>query len=196
MSNPYELGRVVDADKAWIQTFSGGKFHLLAPRQDEIHIVDIAHALSNICRFTGHVREFYSVAEHSIHASYLVPAEDAFWALLHDASEAYCADLNRPLKHYTAIGPVYKEVEERVMDAICDRFGLSHVEPKSVYDADGLMLYAEKEQLMPRMEWDTRWQVPVAANVVLKCWSPKIGKQKFLKRFNELHKVILQGEMK
>ena len=103
----------VDVDRAWIQTYTGGKFHLLAPRQEEINIVDIAHALSMMCRFTGHVRRFYSVSEHSWHASYLVPKQDALWALLHDASEAYMADMNRPLKHFTAIGPAYLKVEKK-----------------------------------------------------------------------------------
>lgn len=177
----------VDADKAWIQTFMGHRFHLLDPRPEEIQIVDIAHALGMLCRFTGHVREFYSVAEHSVFASQFVPKEDALWALMHDSSEAYAADVNRPLKHYTPIGPVYKEVEGKIMDAICDRFGLPREMPQSVHDADIKMLYTEKEQLMSTLDWSTKWSFDEStAGVVLPCWGPKKAGKMFLKRFKEL----------
>src|SRR5690348_5556551 len=135
----------VDVEKAWIETYSGNRFHILDPRQDEINIVDIAHALSMMCRFTGHVRKFYSVAEHSVHVSRLVPAEDAFWGLVHDASESYIQDLNRPLKHFTPVGKTYEKIENVVMKAICKRFDLPVEQPESVHIADNAMLYAEKD---------------------------------------------------
>lgn len=177
----------VDVSKAWIQTAGGGVFHILDPRQNEIHITDIAHALSMMCRFTGHVRKFYSVAEHCVHASRIVPAEDALWALLHDASEAYIADLNRPLKHFTAVGETYMAVETTIMNAICTKFRLSYTQPKSVHDADTAMLYAEKDQLMPPVEWETKWGTSQAsAKVETRCWAPDVAKAVFLNRFYEL----------
>jgi hypothetical protein len=182
-----KVGCSVDVDKAWIQTAGGGIFHILDPRQNEILITDIGHALSMMCRFTGHVRRFYSVAEHSVLASRIVPQEDALWALLHDASEAYIADLNRPLKHYTAVGPTYMGVEEKIMKAVCLKFHLSETQPESVHKADTMMLYAEKEQLMPAKEWGTKWsEDQVAADVEVRCWAPDVAKTMFMHRFYQL----------
>lgn len=177
----------IDVSRAWIQTVSGGIFHILEPRQDEILIMDIGHALGMMCRFTGHVRRFYSVAEHSVHASRLVPAEDALWALMHDASEAYIADINRPLKHYTEVGPSYLKTEKTIMDAICLKFHMSTEQPATVTAADAAMLYAEKEQLLPVMDWGTKWADDITpAQVQIRCWSPEVAKVEFLHRFYEL----------
>src|SRR6267378_1608096 len=100
-----------NAAKAWIVTYSGLQFYHLAPTPEMVCIEDIAHALSQTCRWTGHTKFHYSVAQHSIYCSFLVPAEHALAALLHDASEAYLGDMNRPLKHYTDAGPAYMKVE-------------------------------------------------------------------------------------
>lgn len=64
-------------DPCWIETYTGRKFYLLHPRPEDVDITDIAHALSNQCRYTGHTRMFYSIAEHSYHVSYHVPETDA-----------------------------------------------------------------------------------------------------------------------
>jgi uncharacterized protein len=177
----------VDVNKAWIETKSGTRFHILEPQQEEIAIVDIAHALSMMCRFTGHVRKFYSVAEHSWHVSHLVPAKEALWGLLHDASEAYIADINRPLKHFTPVGESYMKVEKKIMDAICKRFGLPSEEPEAIRNADTAMLYAEKSFLMTPLSWDTKWGTGnPAASVDIRCWGPEIGEAEFLHRFYHL----------
>lgn len=75
-----------------IRTHSGW-LHVLTPTPDEIHIRDIAHALSMICRFGGHVDSFYSVAQHSVIVSYHVPPDMALVGLLHDAAEFAVGDL-------------------------------------------------------------------------------------------------------
>jgi hypothetical protein len=62
----------------WIQTFTGRQYWPLDPREGDVYIEDIAHALSLQCRFTGHCRSFYSVAEHCVRVSHVVPSEDAF----------------------------------------------------------------------------------------------------------------------
>lgn len=175
----------VDSSKAWIQTHSGGQFHILDPRPEEINIEDIAHALSMLCRFTGHGRKFYSVAEHSYHAS-ILDEKNPLWSLMHDASEAYIADLNRPLKHFTQAGPAYMQVEKIVMDAICKKFGLSLKQPDSVHEVDNIMLFTEKDQLMWPMEWDAAWGKAPSVNLKVRCWSPEIAKTVFLNRFYEL----------
>lgn len=111
---------------AWIQTVSGTKVDLLDPKPDQILIEDIAHALSPICRFTGHVEKFMSVAHHSVIVSNLVDPEFAFDGLMHDATEAYVNDLSRPLKNLL---PEYKVVEERFALAIAEKFGVTHPLP-------------------------------------------------------------------
>lgn len=175
-------------DDAWIETFTGGVFHILDPMPEEVRIEDIAHHLSQQCRFTGATRQFYSVAEHCYHTSFLVPLPDALWALLHDASEAYICDLNSPTKHLTPIGQSYLPIEERIMSAICRRFSLPEQQPNSVRVADGAMLYAEKGILMPPMEWKVKWaENEQAANVRLNCWYPRLAEDAYLQRFQELY---------
>lgn len=176
----------VDTKRAWIQTYSGGMFHILDPQQDEILITDIGHALGMLCRFTGHVRRFYSIAEHCVLGSRLVPQKDALWFLLHDASEAYITDLNRPLKHFTGIGSEYLPVEEKIMNAICQKFRLLGEEPASIKKIDNSMLFAEKEQLLAPLEWDAKWGDVKAADVKVKCWAPEVAEVEFLHRFYEL----------
>jgi 5'-deoxynucleotidase YfbR-like HD superfamily hydrolase len=85
-------------DEHFITTYTGKKFHYLSPTPEEIDIKDIAHALSLTCRFGGHCRSFYSVAEHSVRVAAEVPASSALFALLHDAAEAYLPDIPSPMK--------------------------------------------------------------------------------------------------
>src|SRR6266700_4788978 len=99
----------------WIQTAMGRKFWPMDPRSGEVFIDDIAHALSMLCRFGGHCIRFYSVAEHSVLLSRVAEPRFKLWALLHDASEAYLADVPRPVKP-ALVG--YKDAEERVQRAI------------------------------------------------------------------------------
>jgi 5'-deoxynucleotidase YfbR-like HD superfamily hydrolase len=132
---------------SWILTFSGRRFDLLAPTAGMISPIDIAHALSLLCRFNGHTSQLYSVAHHSLLVADLVPAEDQLAALLHDATEAYLGDMTRPLK---AALPEYKAVEHNVWLVICERFNIDPVLPASVHHADLVALATERRDLMPR----------------------------------------------
>src|SRR5258708_5991192 len=134
----------LDVRRAWIITYTGLKFYHLNPQPDMVTVEDIAHSLSQLCRWTGHSRFFYSVAQHSVYASQICPPEDAFDTLMHDSSEAYLGDMNRPLKHFTAAGPAYREIEEKVEDVIFKKFGVRFPLSEAVKDADTKMLYAEK----------------------------------------------------
>lgn len=134
-----------------ILTHSGLTFNLLEPDPYLIEIEDIAHALSHICRFTGHTRVFYSVAEHSVRASQCVPPEFAMEALLHDAAEAYIGDVSSPLK---AQLHEYRNIEFKLEQAIRQRFGLPAKHAPCVKQADLIMLATEKRDLMPAHQDD------------------------------------------
>ena len=131
---------------SWILTHTGKRFDLLAPCAELISTIDIAHALSLVCRFNGHTRHHYSVAQHSLLVASIVPADLQLTALLHDATEAYVGDLVRPLK---ALLPDYSEIEHGIWLAICDRFNLDPALPTSIHEADMIALATERRDLMP-----------------------------------------------
>lgn len=168
----------------WIQMHSGIAFWPLDPRPDEVRIEDIAHSLSLLCRFGGHCRRFYSVAEHSVHVASLLPPHLALWGLLHDATEAYVVDLPSPLKRML---PGYREIERRVQDAIAAHFGLPPEIPMIVKAADQAMLLAEAQQIMaaPPMPWDESGS---PAPVRVRCWSPERAQAEFIIAFERLTK--------
>lgn len=170
-----------------LQTFSGRALNPLAPRAEDLAIEDIAHALALQCRFGGHVRGFYSVAQHSFLVSQVVPLADALWALLHDASEAYLMDLPTPVKE---TGPLagYRGVEAQLQQTIYQRFGLTGAEPASVAEADLAVLLAEVDALcLQPAAWDSlRGRVPVPPIKVQPWSSPALAEYAFLKRFGEL----------
>lgn len=180
---------------ACIETFSGKLFDILDPQPDQIDIESIAHSLSMLCRFTGHVRHFYSVGQHSWLGSYLVPRNDALEFLLHDASEAFIGDMSRPLKHLTAAGEPYCEVEANIMKVIRKKFGLPLVQSGSIHQIDNQMLYAEKQQLMNDLDWsqasvvgcDCRDRTP--ASCIITEMAPKEVEEVFLDRFNQLRRI-------
>lgn len=166
----------------WMQTYSGVQFWPLDPHHSEIKIVDIAHALSNMCRYAGHCREFYSVAEHSVLVSHIVPPADALAGLLHDATEAYLVDVPRPIKGYLG---GYHEFEHRLWVSVAEAFDLPVELPDSVKIADNAILLAEAEQIMgPK---PAPWNVPgEPADVVIECLPPREASDLFLKRFCQL----------
>lgn len=173
--------------EAWIETFSGVAFDLLDPQPDMVNIVDIAHAGSQMNRFTGHCRFPYPVAQHERLGSYIVPEENALEFLLHDGSEAYLGDMNRPLKHFTLAGVEYRKVETKVQNLIREVFGLPQSESQIVKTVDNWMLYAEKQQLMPTDDFRFKWSEDgKAADVRIVETSFADNKRMFLDRFYQL----------
>jgi hypothetical protein len=169
----------------WIQTFSGRLVHVFRPEleSNEYVIEDIAHALANICRFTGHLRTFYSVAQHSVLVSYLCPPELALAGLLHDASEAYCNDMASPLK--SAL-PDYKNLEDGLERAIYQAFDLPFPKHPMVKRADSIALATEARDLMANAP--TLWRLPEKPirGIKVDPWLPAQAEAEFLSRFREV----------
>lgn len=167
-----------------ISTYSRGYFSFLDPDQTPLQIVDIARGLANTCRYGGQIGRFYSVAEHSVHASYLVDPEYAYDALMHDAPEAVIGDMVKPLKE---ILPDYQAVEDRVEASIFRQFNVSNPLPKAVKTADIQMLILEKEQLKGNFdEWSWCANVPRPRHIEMKCWTPSQSFSRFMARYSEL----------
>lgn len=167
----------------WIQTYSGVAFWPLDPRPEEIDILDIAHALSHQCRFSGHTKWFYSVAEHSFLVSTLVSPKDKLWALLHDASEAYLVDVPRPIKNLL---PEYKVWEERLMRVIARRFGLQEEMPDVVKMFDSRMLATEKIHIMGQEPRRRGGMEEPIADLHPYLWQPETAKRRFLAQFVDI----------
>lgn len=169
---------------AWIQTYSGRRFTPTNPNPDAVVIQDIAHSLSMQCRFGGHSAKFYSVAQHCVLVSYICNFEDAFWGLMHDASEAYLVDVPRPIKRSGKMDS-YLDFEDKVQAAICKRFGLSEKEPVSVKRADKILLSTEARDLLANLRSDwTLPEQPLPFKIV--ALEPRQAKDLFMKRFFEL----------
>lgn len=165
----------------WIETASGREFWPLDPRPEEIHIEDIATALSKLCRFGGHCKSFYSVAEHCALASEFVPTGIALEALLHDAAEAYLSDIPRPLKRLPEFA-AYRAAETKLEQAIAARFGLVYPWPEEVKKIDDRLLHTEAGQLMPSAIW-VRPEL-VLPGVTIRGLEPEEARRVFIRVFN------------
>lgn len=168
----------------WLQTATGRRFWPLDPRPEDFDILDIAAALSKQCRFGGHCDWHYSVAQHSIYVSHQVPPEHQMAALMHDATEAYCIDVPRPMKR-SLIG--YRKIEERIWQALAVKFRLPLVLPSCVHKADESVLLAEKAQLMcPGPDWTLDTEAK-PANIKISMWTHDQARKAFISRFEVLH---------
>jgi hypothetical protein len=181
----------------FIQTYTKRKFYVLDPKPEQVSIEDIAHALSMVCRFTGHVSRFYSVAEHSVRVSRRVmeltgDPRQSLWGLLHDASEAYIADVSRPLKHTDAMSQ-YRAAEVQVQDAILERFGLSVIPPYAVHTADLELLATEARDLMSPLVDGWMELPPALVHHKGLGWTPEDAEAHFLYRFQVLTLAMRHG---
>lgn len=175
----------------WMTTFSGRRFWPLDPRPAEVDFRDIAHALSNICRYGGHARRFFSVAEHSTAgAGYFVrmgKPELAKMFLLHDGSEAYVGDIVRPLKPSLSD---YKEIETKVQRAILLRANLIGDEwdgelPEEVKEVDNRIVIDEARRLFNGAQL-SNVEGTEALGVNISCLLPESAERQFLDLFRLL----------
>lgn len=161
-------------------TYSGRQFWPLDPRPEDICIEDIAHALSLKCRFGGHVRRFYSVAQHCVLASIHGPDR---WGLLHDASEAYLPDVLTPLK------PDLKgfgEIEDRVMRAVVAAFKLPETPPPELKAIDRRLLMTERRDLLAEQpaSWSEEFErIEPFPWKIEPVWSPEQAEIEFMERY-------------
>lgn len=159
-----------------IKLGSGVYFDLANPSYEQINIDDIANALSKICRFGGHCKGFYSVAEHCVLASHAARAkghsrEVCEAILLHDAAEAYIGDMVKPLK---IMIPQFSAIEKRIEREIEKAFVVDFAKHSYVINKYDLgMLFAERKQLFGADEvvWSGESEFE-ALDVQLKKWSP------------------------
>lgn len=184
-------GKLKNVVSEWIETVSGIQFEFLNPKQEQININDIAHALSLNCRFVGQCSGFYSVAEHSWHVARLLdgtPYTVQLAGLLHDASEAYITDVASPVKKYM---PEYQKMEDNIMTAIFERYDLEYPLHPAVKQADRTMLSIESHYLLPSK--GNSWQMwreikrpPVIPAYKPIGMQPEVAKEVFLDKFVEL----------
>jgi len=164
------------------QTVGGRAFNFAHPEDFEYDVEEIAHALSNLCRFTGHTTKFYSVAQHSVLVSRMVKPGYALEGLMHDASEAFLGDVSTPLKQYLI---EYAHIERRVDTAIRKYFGLPICESDEVKGADRRVLATEFRDLMPLSQDRPHDVLPYTFKV--EPWAPEYSRQLFIDTFQELY---------
>lgn len=178
MSEPLSLDQ-----SAFMTTFSGRRVNALAPKESDIRIEDIAHALGNLCRFTGHCKAFYSVAQHSVLVSLHVPRGFALEGLLHDASETYINDLSRPVKHHPLM-VAYTHIEAELERVIRLRFGLPATASPEIKRVDNMLVCDEAIALMTEHGWALGHE---RLGITFEdLWSPEQAQQAFVARFHEV----------
>lgn len=187
--------------RASIATYTGVEFFPLAPRFENIYIEDLAHHLANVNRYAGACEKPYSVAQHCVHvAEYLkahvglaplgvaerADAEDDIvkWGLLHDASEAYVSDICGPIKPFI-VG--YREIEQQLLVAVAQRFGLPWPMHPLVKYADKAIFAAERRTVMATpVDWWILHPDHPDADVEIEPWHWFEAKERYLQMFEEL----------
>lgn len=164
----------------WIATATGTPFNVIEPRAEDVDIKDIASALSKQCRYGGHTKRFYSVAEHCVHVAWFASSPRKLEALLHDGSEGYLLDIPRPIKKAM---PEYRVIEDRLMTVIGDRFGFRWPVSAEVTDLDNRILHDEVRQLM--VQPPVPWGIPGdPLGIELPCWGPDQAYAEFMEAFH------------
>lgn len=178
----------------YISTYKKIHFTPLEPRQEDILIEDIAHALSLMSRANGHFPAFHSVAQHCIECCEEALARNfstrtALACLLHDAGEAYLADITRPVKKHL---PEYRSIEEGLLNAIFSKYlgGITEEEKKQVRLMDDTLLYYEFYHFMGEelMEKPFITQIPDFSELPF-----KTVENRYLELFHELYGNLNRG---
>jgi hypothetical protein len=168
----------------FIQTRSGTHFDFQNFKPDDLIEEDIWWGLSHIPRFGGHTAAIYTVAQHSVLCSHIVPPGYALEALMHDAAEAYCGDVPSPLK---ALLPDYRKIELVVDTAIRCKWKLPPTMSELVKRADIVILATERRDVLG--DDGAHWPVlegvePLPEKITPAC--PDRAYRMFMDRYNEL----------
>ncbi len=174
---------------SYITTYSKKPLDPVNAAPEEIQIVDIAHALSLMCRANGHFPYFYSVAQHCVNCVHEAAARGyservQFGCLLHDASEAYLSDVTRPIKQLL---PHYLEVEERLQNIIFDKWitpTLTGKERAQIFEVDDALLYHEFMEIMGERVTET--PPPLYASLDFSCVEFSLMERKYTQLFKQL----------
>jgi len=175
-----------------IVTYSGEVFDFNHPSRNVILIEDIAHSLALQCRYTGHTKKFYSIAEHSYRMSMANLPGDPMSRLMHDSAEAYISDIAYPIKRNLLYGidriPI-SLLEHDIINAIAIGLGLFVIDLKSTKRGDRVMMATEVRDLMPKERHEmysdyVGGESPLKEKI--KPFSPKKAEKLFLKRYYEL----------
>lgn len=169
-----------DPNERRIQTYSGLYYNYTNPTPEMILLEDIAHHLSNTCRYSGAGSKFVSVAEHSVKVSRLCPELFKAEGLMHDAAEAYLWDIPKPAK--PLYGDVYAKLTEKCDAAIGAKFGIDPelFDAKAIKDADYTMLNYEGNKLL--RHWSEPCpKLPEEVELLGFGLSPEAAKALFLK---------------
>lgn len=182
-----------------IVTYTGKIFNFLNPKPEMVCIEDIAHSLAHLCRYTGHTREFYSVAQHCV-----LMAEnpdlpgDPLQKLLHDAAEAYIGDMASPWKNILCVNtspffPPVRDFEDRIQKVIGLALGVDLAYPTEVKESDLRMYATEVRDLMPKMSYDI-WGIDKIKPVkeVIIPWHPEHAELWFTYHY---HQLIKRGKL-
>lgn len=184
-----------DPRSKWVQTHSGRRVYPWADDAfpDSYQIEDVAHALSMLCRFNGHIKQFYSVAEHCVRVMWRLQEIEAAPAcvlggLLHDAGEAYVGDVPSPIKTQT---PAIKRAEKNIVGHIHRKFnlGLTEADEAAIHLVDREMVFVEGRALLEHPEimelWSFQPETHYAKYGRLKTpgWLPSHAKSVFLNEF-------------
>ncbi len=171
----------------WFLSVKGRQIYPFDLRPEDVDIEEIAHALSFLCRFNGHCRGFYSVAQHSVHVAEALPSELFLGGLLHDGTEAYCGDfrIRSPIKRAL---PGFVTMEDGIWAAIAARFGLPDQLAPQIKEADNRMLQTERRDLLADHPWP--WTIDQSADGGAKPypdrinpWTPEVARKIFLDAF-------------
>jgi uncharacterized protein len=145
----------VSGGDRYIHLYSGRKFWPLNPKVEDVSLDDVAHHLSQKCRYTGATIRHYSVAEHAYLLSYAVPEELAYAALHHDDNEAFLADIPSPVKPFIPGWAEIEKAHERVI--AIEAFGCREEDLKAVTPFDKAVIYDEAAHLLQVSEGETPW---------------------------------------
>jgi hypothetical protein len=166
-----------------MNTISGEPFYLAQPERSKVNVQDIAYGLSNLCRFAGQMIEFYSVAQHCVVVSSLMPTPELMLqGLLHDAVEAYTGDITSPMK---ALMNGYKEaIEVPIEREIFRQLGVAFPMDPEVKKGDLIALTTEIRDLMNGHLWQPGLPEPMKNRLI--AWPPETARMTWLWRYNKL----------